>query len=51
MWGKVIVSQIFAIPSAWAATAALMQLFTNIPWYVPVGTWALVSLYALAKLK
>jgi len=51
MKGKLIVSQIFAIPSAWASTAALIELFHNIPWYVPVGIWAVVSLYVLAKLK
>jgi hypothetical protein len=52
MWGKLIVSQVLAIPSAWASDSALAQMFnTSIPLYVPVGIWAFVSVYVIAKLK
>lgn len=50
MLGKIIVSQIFAIPTAWACTAALSQVTNNVPWFVPVGIWGFVSLLVLAKL-
>jgi hypothetical protein len=50
MMGKILVSQVFAIPVAWACTAALSQVAGNIPWFVPVGIWGFVSLFILAKL-
>jgi hypothetical protein len=51
MLGKVVISQIFAIPTAWASTAALTAMFGNLPWYIPVGIWGFVSLFVLAELK
>jgi hypothetical protein len=51
MMGKLIISQIFAISSAWAFTSALTALFSNVPAYVPIGIWAMTSLLVLVKLK
>ena len=49
MKGKLITSQIFAIPSAWASSAALAQIFGVAPWYFTVGIWAFVSLIVIVK--
>jgi len=51
MLGKLIVSQVFAIPLAWASTAAISAMFNGTPWYITVGVWGIVSLYVLSKLK
>jgi len=51
MKGKLIASQILAIPTAWASTAALAQISnTSIPLCVPIGIWGFISIYVIAKL-
>jgi hypothetical protein len=50
MWGKFIISQVFAIPIAWACTEALKKMYGSAPWYITVGIWGFVSLYVLAKI-
>jgi len=46
MLGKLIVSQIFAIPAGWVAGTAIK----GTPASVGVIVWVLVSLFVLAKL-
>jgi len=49
MKGKLIASQIFGIPAAWASSAALGQICGSVPWYFTVGIWAFVSLLVIVK--
>jgi hypothetical protein len=46
MWGKLIVSQIFAIPAGWVAVTAI----PSTPASVGVIVWVFVSLFVFAKL-
>lgn len=51
MLGKVILSQIFAIPIAWASTIALTEMYDTFPWYFTILIWGFVSIFVIAKLK
>jgi hypothetical protein len=51
MWERFVISQIFAIPLAWASAAAITATFNSTPWYVTVGVWGIVSLYVCSKVN
>lgn len=51
MLGKLIVSQIFGIPSTYVSSTVYSNLFgVAAPLVIPLAAWLIVSLYVLAKL-
>lgn len=50
MWTRLIVSQVFAIPSAIVSSIVWSSLFGAAPFVVPLAVWVITSLYTLSKL-
>jgi hypothetical protein len=51
IFGKLIASQIFSIPTAYVSYIAYANLFrVATPFVVPLAVWLITSLYVIAKL-